>query len=87
MFGETHTEPHVPQLPLSVIRFVHVPAQSVYGAEQPHVPPSHRRLPPHVAPQKPQFVLLVDRFAQMLPPPPPPSNPPPPAHSVVGDTH
>jgi hypothetical protein len=85
-----HTVPQVPQLLTSDSRLVHVPEQLVYGALQPHAPLSHVRLPPQVAPQKPQLPLLLSRSTHAPPPPPIPGNPPPPpapAHSLVGARH
>jgi len=64
-FGLTQVVPQAPQLALSVWRFVQVPAQFVKGASQVHCPPLHWRLPPHVAPQNMQFVLLLERSAQI----------------------
>ena len=79
VLGEMHAVPQVPQLPLSVWRLVHVPAQSVKGAAQVHAPPLHVRLPPHAAPQKLQLTLLEARLAQVAPRPAP--------HWVEGGTH
>ena len=78
MLGSTHVVPHVPQLLLSVCRFVHVPAQSVNGAAHTHELFEHVRLPPHVAMQLPQLTLFVDRFEQVAARPTP--------HWVVGGT-
>ena len=48
---------------------VQVPAQSVNGAPHVHWLLTQFRLPPQVAPQKPQLPLLLDRSTQVLPPP------------------
>jgi hypothetical protein len=61
----------VPQLLLSVWRFVHVPAQLVKGASQEHAPFAQRRLPPQAAPQNAQFSLLLVKSAQSAPRPTP----------------
>jgi hypothetical protein len=71
VLGLTHVVPQVPQLLLSVCRFVHVPAQFVNGASQSHVPPSQSRLPPQAAPQNEQFSLLLVKSAHTAPRPTP----------------
>ena len=77
--GARHSVPQTPQLLLSAVRSVQVPAQSVYGAPQTHEPLEHVRFPPQVAMQLPQLALLVIRFAQAAPRPTP--------HWVVGARH
>jgi hypothetical protein len=65
--GATQTVPQLPQSVLLVVVSTQVPLQSMYGAAQVQALLTQVRLPPQVAPQKPQLALLVDRSTHVLP--------------------